>query len=400
MAFVFFRTFASCCLRPALLRALPVYTICLVLGGAVREAVPLHTALGRSSLAVPLVATLWTLTISRTHASLFGAQATEYLRYLPIPTPLVRAALLGSLVLIDLPWVFLCVASGEPNVILAGPALSLALHVSFGAGERHRLAVLALLVVAPLVPLWLIPVPALLIAWAAAPWAWTVVRAGCVAAWDRFPVRVPWIGIARTLIEVVVFGDAQLMRRIIGVLAVVSAVASLAIVNNSFVAAEMVMRSCSIALLLALPFVLIRVSSGILENGWMLDWIFACTGTSRLSRAVGGLAAVTGLGATLGATQAVAVLVVVRPSAGWTLVLVQSLGGAVLAVLAMGMACAAARFRAIDQIRLIALQVPTVGLLAFLVGSGNLRNVVFFVAPPALGALGLYFWRVVPPRTV
>jgi hypothetical protein len=394
-ALAFARGFYLCALRPALTRAFPLQAAVWIIAHLVMEALPIDLLVARLPMAPPVLAAVWALAFSFPRAAIFGAPGTEYLRSLPVPTPLVSAACLIGLLLVDVPFVALCLSSGDPGVALAGPALSLAVHTAASA-RRFALPALALLVAAPFVPRLLIAPAALALAAVAAPVAFNAVRVGRGRATARLHLRLPLVGLTRALLAAVVLADGQLVRRALLSLAVAAAVATLAVRNNAFAGLTSVVRACLVVLALFLPGLTVRLSSGVLAQGWNLGWLLDATGAGRLTRTASGLGALLVAGGLFGAVHGLAVALLVDPSLALRLALLELAGGAALAVMALGLTALAVRSGAVDATRLLALQLGAAVAGAVTLGTDLRAGLTVGLIAALAGAL-VYHLRVVRP---
>ncbi len=365
----FARAYYRCALQPALRRGVPLYAAVLLVWRLVHDALPVERALPRVPGLLPLLTMAWVLAASSVRGVLFGGRQSEYLRSLPTPRPLVTAAMVLGLCFVDLPWVVLCVASRSVGVMVGGPLLSAAAHTALASGRwRSRAAVAVLLAAATVAPAWLIAVPALLVAAHAAPWAWVVTRTGRTSGRSRLHLPVPWLGVARGTLTAVVLADPPVRRRAAGALVLSTGGAALAIVNNDLVGLTSVLHACVVALALTLPLISVRVTTGVIEKGWDLDWLYAATGTGRLTRTLGGIVATVAVGGTMGGLHGLSVALITRPSLIPGLVPLEALAGAGLALMTLGITAAAVKSSMVQPGRLIAGHITATSLAAVTLG--------------------------------
>jgi hypothetical protein len=389
------RTFFRHAVRPALLRAVPMYAGLLLVGQLLLKVMPVHRVLAQDHLLVPLLAAAWALLLSYVRRPLFGDRQTEYLRSLPVPNAVVGATLLLALVCIDAPWVIVCLASGDAQVMLAGPLLSAAAHTALASGRgRPLLAAVGLLASVTVVPLWLVAPAALLFVGALAPRVWNLARTGRIT-WRLAPaVPLPWLGMTRALMTAAVFSTSQVLRRALVILAATVAVAALAVKNNDLQALSSVLTANLIVLGIGLPFLVARITVGIIDSGWALTWLCDATGTPRRTRTLGGLLVSLTVGAAAGALHGLAVAMLTVPALAWPVTLVEAAAGGALAVMALGLTATAAQDRTIDPGKQgSALMVAAIGI-PIVVGN-SLWAGLWLAGPAVAGAIALYHRRVV-----
>ncbi len=310
----FARAFYGCALRPAITRALPIYLAMLLVAGLVKEALPLHALLEMEPRLLPLLATAWVLALGHVRAPLFGAPATEYLRSLPIGRPLLVSTIVGGLLAVDSPFLLLCAASGDPQLVAAGGGLTAALHV-MRESRRWRVGLAAPLLIAigwllPTagLPVGLLIAPALLAIGWAAPSAWAVTRTGRSARRGGRPGASPARGLAQAYFTVVIASQQPLLRRAALLLAVQAAIVTLALRNNEVVAPASMLRVSLAVLAAGLPLLTPRLTADLLEAGWSLGWLADAAGVDKSQRTRAGLVIIVASGAVYGGLHAVAVL--------------------------------------------------------------------------------------------
>jgi hypothetical protein len=391
----FGRGFFLCALRPALARAFPLQAAVWIVMRMVMTAVPVEVMLARVPVAAPLAALLWALALSFPRAALFGSPRTEYLRSLPVPVPLVSAACLLGLLLLDVPFVALCLSTRDPAVALAGPALSLAVHAAAGA-PAFAPATLALLVAAPFAPRLLVAAAALGLAAVAAPVAFTAARTGRGAARVRLHLPLPVAGLTRALLASVILADGQLLRRYLLMLVVATAVAALAVHNNALGGLTAVLRASTVVLALAIPVVGVRISSGVLAQGWSLGWLLDAAGAARATRTAAGLAAMALAGGLFGAIHGLAVALLVEPPLALRLTLLELGAGAALGGVILGLTALSVHRGTVDPTRLLAVQIGAAVTGAMMLGSSLRGGVILGLVAAAAGAL-IYHLRVARP---
>jgi hypothetical protein len=369
----------------------------LLLWRLVHDALPLEQALPRVPGLLPLLALVWALGLPFVRGPLFGARQTEYLRSLPVPGALVTAAIGFGLLAIDLPWVILCVASGAPAVMVTGPLLTAALHVAIASRRRPALlAVAALLALAAAVPSWVVAIPALVVVVRTAPWAWTVARTGRVSGVSRLHLPLPWLGLARATFTAVVLADAQVVRRGAGALVLSIAGAVLAVRNNGLFGLGPVLHACLVALAVVMPFISVRVTTGVVERGWELGWLYSATGAGRPTRTLGGVVATLMAGGILGGLHGLGVALLTQPALALTLVPTEALAGGGLVLITLGITAACVRSSAIEPGRLIAGHVTATAVAAVTLGGGV--SAIVLLALLAAAVL-VYHARVLPTAT-
>ena len=390
----FARGFARSSFRPALARAMPIYALAGLLAGTWIEALAPERALAGQHAWLPALAAGWVVALAYVRRPLFGAVDSEYLRSLPVPRTTVAAFVIATLLCIDLPWIVLCVASRDPAVITAGPALALAGHTALASRRRgFALAFAGILVLACLVSPWWVVAPALVLAVRALPWAWAATLPARFASRPRLHLPVPWIGVARALLSAVVGADAALLRRTSVLLVVMTGAGALAVRNNRLVELVPVLQATLVVLALGLPVAATRVTMGVIEAGWTLSWLYDSNGVRRRDRTLGGLAAVATSGGGLGLVHGVAVALWTRPALTWQLGLIGAAAGAALAVVLLGIAAAAVTSGGIEPIRLLAGTIAVTVLLAFTTGS-DLHLGPLIAMPAAIVAAIAYHARV------
>lgn len=393
----FARAFFRYALRPALVRAGPIYAAVLLVAGLALQAEPLHRVLNEQQIFLPVLAAAWSLMLSYARGPLFGARQTEYLRWLPVPNTVVAGTVIVALICLDTPWVLLCLASGDPGVMVAGPLLTGAVHTALGSRRRGRvLAALGLLALGAVAPLWLVAPAALVIAGRAAPLAWNVTHTGRVTWRHGYHLPVPWVGITRALVTAVILAAPQIVRRGLAILALLIAMATLAVRNNAYHTLDAILTANLIVLGIGFPFLTSRVTAGVIEKGWALGWLYDATGTRRWTRTWGGLAVTLSTGSALGCLHGLAVALLSEPSLAWRVAAVGAAAGGGLAVLTLGLTAAAVKSWGIDPgLQAMGLWLATI-LVPLTVGN-SLRVGLLLGMPAMVAAIVVYHGRVTRP---
>jgi hypothetical protein len=387
-------------LGPALERALPIYLAIFLVGRAV-VVLPdaQRSLLGAGDPALVAMAAAWLLLSTPARWALVSSAATRYLRCLPLATAAVSALLVGSLLILDLPWIWLCAARGGPAAALLGAALTLAGHAALLGGElRHRLLLLALLAAAAVAPAWA-----------------TIAASGCLGAIALSAARMaelpqhrwrapalflahPVAGLLQAYLISLGRSARGLVTRAWIVLAVGVAAAALAIANNDITALRAAATVELIVVLVPAAATLPRVASHVLDSGRQVEWLVATTAVGRGDRIAAGGLAMAIAGGVLGAIHALAVAIVAAPQhLGW-LVAMAMTWGALVALMVLGVVAWASRRGEPDPNRILAGTLALTIVLAFLVGGG--LGLAGLIAPAAAAAAIVVYGRQVATAMV
>jgi hypothetical protein len=393
----FIEVFFRLALVPAIVRGMPAYLGILLFGQLLLKAVPLPQILGAHPVLVAPGAAAWSLLLSHACAPLFGDPRTEYLRSLPVSNLVLAAAMLPALLCIDAPWVLLCLASGSPEVMVAGPLLSAALHIVLAARRwRLGLAAGALLIGSALAPPWVFaPLSGLLIL-RGTPLAFQATRVGRTTDRKWIHLPVPWWGLTRALWSAAIVTAPRLVRRVFVIQALTIGSAALAVRNNGYTSFAEVATASLIFLTLGFPLLLVRPAAGVIEAGWSLDWLCSATGSSPRVRTMAGVGVAVFCGSMLGLIHGTAVgLLVARPLAVSLAAIEVAVGGA-LAVVVLGLNAAAARPSGIDPGRQGGALVAATVMVPLAMGT-SLTLGLSMTAAAALITTAVYRARVANP---
>lgn|GEM_PF-6513539 len=377
--------------RPGLVRAAPLFAgVLFVVGGMLRQT-PMQAAVGEPAVLLAAVAG-WLALTAYPRAAILGAPATEYLRSLPLSRGQTTVAVLVALLLIDAPWLALCVWTGDTVVAVAGPALVLGGHVAIAV---RRLAPLSLAVASAVATAVLEHAAPSAVAFAVAVWwaptAWQRLRA------RRTPLRLApaeWrlprvVELARGNLAAAPARDPWLVVRSALVAALATGLAVLVLRNNSFADVERALPVTLVIVILAAAVALAGLAAHVVEVQRALAWAYATTGTSARVAGQAAVLAMALAGAAFGALVALGIGGL--RSLHGTLVVVghASAATAALAVVLLGIAAWSVLDREIEPNRLVLGILGVVIVDSFVLGFAPTRGLGVVIAQAGVAALGV-----------